>query len=177
MIFIPGHFIAVLTFPGVIVHEIAHQLVCRLLKVPVLKVCYFQFDNPSGYVVHETPREAYKSLLIGIGPFIFNTLIGGLIASGGAISVFKFRAGNLIDIFMIWLGVSIAMHAFPSIGDAKQIWDKLKRKDTPVVLKIIGTPIVLAIYAGAFLSIGWLDLIYGIFVAMLLPNFLIRLFA
>jgi hypothetical protein len=177
MLIIPGQIIAALTFPGVIVHEIAHQLVCRLLKVPVLKVCYFQFENPSGYVVHESPREAYKSLLIGIGPFIFNTLVGGLIASGGAISVIKFNAGNWMDFLLIWLGVSIAMHAFPSMGDAKQIWDVIKRKDTHIGLKILGIPIVLAIYAGAALSVIWFDVIYGISVAMLLPNFLIRFFA
>lgn len=176
MFFIPGQVIAALTFPGVIVHEIAHQLVCRILKVPVMKVCYFQFENPSGYVVHENPREAYKSLLIGIGPFIFNTLVGGLIASGGAVSVMIFNAGTVIDYFLIWLGVSIAMHAFPSTGDAKQIWDAVKRKDTPVFIKILGAPIVLAIYVGAVLSVVWFDAVYGISVALLLPSFLIRLF-
>lgn len=28
---------------------------------------------------------------------------------------------KMLDYFMIWLGVSIAMHSFPSTGDAKSI--------------------------------------------------------
>lgn len=47
MFFIPGQLIAALTFPGVIVHEMAHQLFCRLFRVAVLDVCYFRF-GPAG---------------------------------------------------------------------------------------------------------------------------------
>lgn len=39
---IPGFLISIATFPGVIVHEAAHQLFCRLTKVAVLDVCYFR---------------------------------------------------------------------------------------------------------------------------------------
>lgn len=52
---IPGFLISILTFPGVIVHEIAHQLFCRICGVAVLDVCYFKAGNPAGYVVHEIP--------------------------------------------------------------------------------------------------------------------------
>jgi hypothetical protein len=41
MFFIPGPLIALATFPGVIVHELAHQLFCRWFRIPVLNVCYF----------------------------------------------------------------------------------------------------------------------------------------
>lgn len=177
MLFIPGQIIAALTFPGVVIHELAHQLMCRILKVPVLKVCYFQFDSTPGYVLHETPKEVYKSILIGVGPFIFNSLLGAFIASGGAIAVMKFEAGTPIDYFLVWLGVSIAMHAFPSAGDAKVIWEAIKRKDTGIFTKIIGGPIVLAIYVGAFLSVVWVDVLYGVFMAMFFPNLLFDLFA
>lgn len=177
MFFIPGQIISALTFPGVIVHEIAHQLFCRWLKVPVFSVCYFQFENPAGYVVHEKPKEAYKSLLIGIGPFFINTLLGGLVAAGGAIPVLKFHAGTIMDYILLWLGVSIAMHSFPSTGDAKQIWEVIKGKGTKIILKVICIPIVLAIYAGAALSVVWFDVAYGVAIAMLLPDFLIKLFA
>lgn len=177
MFFIPGQLISVITFPGVIVHEIAHQLSCRWLKVPVFDVCYFRLENPAGYVIHEKPKQPWKTLLIGVGPFFINTIVGGLIAAIGAIPVIKFHTGNVIDYLCIWLGVSIAMHAFPSIGDAQSIWETLKEKDTGLGLKIIGFPIVALIYVGAALSIAWLDVFYGIAVAMVLPNLLIRLFA
>jgi len=68
------------TFPGVIVHELAHQFFCRLFKVPVFKVCYFRIGNPSGYVIHEPPSSAWTSLLIGIGPLFVNSVVGPLVA-------------------------------------------------------------------------------------------------
>jgi len=69
MFFVPGALISVLTFPGVIVHEIGHLVFCRFYRVAVLKVCYFRFGNPAGYVIHEKPRSATQSMMIGIGPF------------------------------------------------------------------------------------------------------------
>lgn len=46
MIIIPGFLISLLTFPGVMVHEFAHQLFCRIMRVPVYDVVYFQAKNP-----------------------------------------------------------------------------------------------------------------------------------
>ena len=42
MFVIPGFIISLVTFPGVIVHELAHQIFCMLMKVPVYDVKYFQ---------------------------------------------------------------------------------------------------------------------------------------
>ena len=39
---IPGPIIALLTFPGVIVHEFAHKLFCDIFNVPVYYVNYFK---------------------------------------------------------------------------------------------------------------------------------------
>ncbi|BCN31818.1 metalloprotease family protein [Anaeromicropila herbilytica] len=177
MLSIIGYLVSIITFPGVIVHEAAHQLFCRINKVAVLKVCYFQFQNPFGYLIHEKPDKAYKNVLIGIGPFFVNTIIGAIIALPGAIPVIEFETGNLLEYFLIWLGVSIAMHSFPSIGDAKNIWKSVWNKETGILLKIIATPIVGLIYLGAVGSILWLDLIYGIAVAMFVPNLLVMIFA
>ena len=121
--FIPGFLISIITFPGVIVHEAAHQLFCRLARVAVLDVCYFRLGNPAGYVTHEIPRKPYQHILIGIGPFILNTLLGALISLPAAIPILKFKmdfsASTFLEFILIWLGVSIAMHSFPSTTDAK----------------------------------------------------------
>ncbi len=170
---IPGIIISIITFPGVIVHEIAHQLFCRLFNLVVFDVCYFQFGNPAGYVVHEIPKKPAHEIIIGIGPFIVNTIIGAIISLPAAISVIKFGSGTPLEYVLIWLGVSIAMHSFPSTGDAKCIWDAVKSKDTNLVTKIITTPIVLLIYAGAIGSIFWLDLVYGIAVSTLIPYLIV----
>ena len=54
---IPGFLISLVTFPGVIVHELAHVVFCRLTKTPILSVCYFRLGNPAGYVIHERPSS------------------------------------------------------------------------------------------------------------------------
>ena len=174
MIFIPAPLIQIATFPGVIVHEIAHQVFCRLTGTPVLDVCYFRVGNPAGYVVHEKASSAGKQLLISIGPFFINTILGALIAAPSAISVFTFDAGNPLDIFLIWLGVSIAMHAFPSTGDAASLWMTFKQRETPWYLKAVVFPLVLLICLGAIGSIVWLDLIYGIAIAAGVPWLIIE---
>ena len=178
MFFAPGVgiIISILTFPGVIVHELAHQLFCRLYKVPVFEVCYFRTQNPMGYVVHEIPQKDLHATMISIGPFIINTLIGFLIAFPAALQ-YKFQSAAPLDYLLLYLGVSIAMHAFPSTGDAKVLWEHINRKETPLLTKILVTPIVGLIYAGAFGSIFWLDLFYGIGVAVGLPWLIIKAIA
>ena len=53
MFIIPGVLVSAVTFPGVVVHEAAHMLFCRIRGVAVLDVCFFRFGNPAGYVVHD----------------------------------------------------------------------------------------------------------------------------
>jgi len=173
MFFIPGFIITYLTFPGVIVHELAHQLFCRLYKVPVFKVVYFKTGNPAGFVLHETPQNKWHSVMISIGPFIINTILGAVIALPAALPVFKFDNPSPLDYVLIYLGVSIAMHAFPSTGDGNVIWKTLKEKETPLWIKIVGYPLVGLIYAGSIGSFFWLDLLYGVGVAIGLPNLII----
>ena len=64
-------------------------------------------------------------MLISVGPFLVNTVIGAIVSFPAAIPVIKFGAGDLLDYFLIWLGVSIAMHAIPSTGDAKSMWQSV----------------------------------------------------
>jgi len=173
--FIPGIVISLITFPGVIVHEFAHQLFCRLYKVPVFKVVYFQMSNPVGYVLHEQPANKWQSIMISIGPFFVNTIIGAVIALPASLPVFTFNDAGPLDCLLIYLGISIAMHAFPSKGDADTIWSMLKQNDTNLLVKIVGYPIVGIIYLGAMGSFFWLDFLYGMAVAIGLPKLIIAL--
>jgi hypothetical protein len=172
---IPGVVISAITFPGVIVHELAHQLFCRLYKVPVFKVVYFQMDNPVGYVLHEQPREKWHSIMISVGPFIVNSIVGAIIALPAVIPVFELNDAGPIDFLLMYLGISIAMHAFPSSGDAQAILQSIREKDTKPMIKVIGYPIVGLIYLGTLGSFFWLDFLYGMAVAVGLPYLFISL--
>lgn len=174
--FIPGFLISIATFPGVIVHELAHQLFCRWYKVPVFKVVYFQVGNPAGYVLHEAPANKWHSIMISIGPFFLNTILGALIALPAVVPVSIFDNGSLLHYLLMYLGISIAMHAFPSTGDANSIWRALNDDGTNWLVKIVGYPIVGIIYLGALGSFFWLDLLYGYAVAVWLPKLIISMF-
>ncbi|RAJ85341.1 putative zincin peptidase [Chitinophaga dinghuensis] len=178
MFFIPSILITILTFPGVVVHELAHQLFCRLFGVAVFEVKYFQVGNPAGYVIHEQPKNPVHQLLISIGPFFLNTILGILIAFPAILPIAQFGEPNMLDYLMIYLGVSIAIHAFPSTGDANSIWQIVVHgENTPLWLKILCFPIVVIIYIGAIGSVIWLDFAYGVGVAVFLPLWIIKLIA
>jgi hypothetical protein len=172
-----GFFITLLTFPGVIVHELGHQFFCRLLRVPVLKVCYFRIGNPAGYVIHEPPRSPWASLLIAIGPLFMNTIVGLVIAFPSVLGALKFDSGDALDIFLLWLGLSIAMHAFPSIGDARSIWKSVVAQKNSIFVKMVALPLIFLIYLGAAGSFFWLDAIYGICVVLFVPSTIVHLLA
>jgi hypothetical protein len=172
--FIPGAVITAVTFPGVVVHEFAHQLFCRLFGVAIFEVKYFQFGNPAGYVIHEPVRNPVHQLFIGTGPFFVNTILAALIAFPAALPVALGEA-SFIDYVLIYLGVCIGMHAFPSTGDAKTMWNGLmKGENTPLWLKAVTAPVVGLIYLGALGSMVWLDLFYGMAVALGFPAILMK---
>lgn len=187
MYFIPGFLISVVTFPGVAVHELAHQICCRICRIPVYEVKYFQFRNPCGYVLHEATANPWKNLLTGLGPFFVNTILGMIITFpayfclwGGGKYLYGIRSGNkamtVIFLLLYWLGLSILMHAFPSTGDAKSLFQSvIKNKEVSIFAKIVTAPFIGLIYLGAIGSVFWLDLFYGIGMSMLLPALAQRL--
>jgi len=168
---IPGFLITCATFPGVIVHEFAHLVFCQLTGTRVIKVCFFRFGNPAGYVIHERPASTWRHILIGVGPLFVNTFLG--LAAG----LFAAPLGGSADsrgayMATLWIAVSVAMHSFPSTGDARAIWGAVWRRDAPFLARLLGAPIVGLIYLGALGSLFWLDLAYGVAVAVGIPRLL-----
>ena len=160
--FIPGFLISIATFPGVIVHELAHVAFCKFTDTRVLKVCYFRVGNPAGYVIHEQPSTVWRHILIGIGPFFVNTLLGFMLGIIAIPMHMDLDHPTPLQVILLWLGVSIAMHSFPSTGDARSIWHAVWSKGSPISARLIGSPLVVVIFAGAIGSIFWLDALYGI---------------
>jgi len=163
-----GWLIAILTFPGIITHEWAHRFFCVRANVPVYKTCYFRLGNPAGYVIHGPVDSYWKAFLIDIAPFIINTSIAFLIFLF-AMSI----SPGVITYLLYWLGISIAMHSFPSSGDADNLWrySKTACKNNPLAL--FGFPVAGLIKLAALLSVIWFDLLYAV-ALLLLAAFLLR---
>jgi hypothetical protein len=170
MIFIPGFIIAIVTFPGVIVHEAAHMLFCKLRGIAVLDVCFFRFGNPAGYVIHEEIHDFGTAFLITFGPFIVNSLLCIFICLPAFLPIQVFNVENPLSYFLLWLGISIGMHAFPSTGDAKALlYNSKKAIASGNILAVVAYPIVLLIYAANIATIFWADLFYGLAIGLGLP--------
>lgn len=155
--------ISLLTFPGIVVHELAHKIFCNIARVQVYKVCYFRLGNPSGFVIHEPAGSYGKALLIDIAPFLINTLISLLLFTI-AINL----PSSQVAYLLYWLGISIAMHSFPSNSDADNIWNQSKSSWKKNPLALIGFPIVGTIKLATFFSMIWFDLIYAIALLVLI---------
>ena len=174
MIVIPGVAVTIATFPGVIVHEAAHMLFCKLGKVAVLDICFFRMGNPAGYVVHDEIKSFNTAFLVSVGPFIVNSLLCMLICFPAFIPFRIFGVASPLSYFLLWLGVSIGMHAFPSMQDANVLYKQAKKAASSLnPLAIISFPLVVLIYIANILSVVWADYLYGVFIGLGVPALLL----
>ncbi|MCL1920721.1 MAG: metalloprotease family protein [Kiritimatiellaeota bacterium] len=176
MIMIPGVLIAIVTFPGVIVHEAAHLLFCKWRKVPVMDACFFRVGDPLGYVIHGGTDNFTTAFLISIGPFIINSLLCIFICLPAYAPVRVFGLSHPLSYVLLWLGVSIGMHAFPSMQDASNLWQAAKvaaRRGN--LLAIVSFPLVILIYLANCGRFFWFDYGYGLMLGWGLPWLLFKL--
>jgi len=155
---IPGRLIGLLTFPGVIVHELGHLLLCKIAGVKVKGWCLFRVNKPQGFVIHEKTESVFKNFLITFGPFFVNSVLTILLA----LIYILVKNAFPFNIFFLWLAISVGAHSFPSTGDGKNLWnsmiESLKRKR---IWNAVFLPFVAFIYIGALLSFFWIDFIYA----------------
>lgn len=171
MFFIPGQVITALSFPGVIVHEFAHMLFCKFRKVAVFDVCYFRVGNPAGYVIHENSDNFTTTFLISMGPFFVNTLLCLLICLPAYMPIKFFNLEHPLSYFLIWLGVSIGMHAIPSNQDAENIFTQAKVHAKELnMLALLSFPLIGLIYVFNALRFFWADLVYGVAIGVGIPS-------
>jgi hypothetical protein len=178
MFFIPGPVIALLTFPGVIVHEAGHLFFCKLFKLQVYNVCFFRWGNPAGYVIHERTDNFTALFFVSMGPFFANTLLCILFCTTAFLPVWELKVADPLAYFFYWLGLSIGMHAFPSTTDLSNLWrvgpEKAKQGNP---LAVISLPLVAILYVLNFARMLWADLGYGIAVGILGPIAIFRALA
>ncbi len=167
-------FLELLSIPGILVHELGHQVFCWLTGTRVEKVCYFRFSLPPGYVVHELPDHVFKHVLISGGPMLVNTglaLLAGVAAQRGWVTGLE---PWLAKALLLWLGVAIGMHAFPSLDDANNVMDHIWQKGTGWFTRLLAMPPGILLYLGAFARWVWLDVAWGFLVVVWGPRFFMR---
>lgn len=163
-----GFLVGLLTFPGVVVHEWAHAQFCDRLGVPVYEVVYFRLGSPLGYVAHAEPRTFRAAFAISGAPFLVNSALAVLLAMPVPALWTATTGASPVDaraVVLLWLALSVGMHAIPSGGDARSVWDRMWSdwRRTPAVL--LTTPFVAAIYVLDLLRFVWADALYALVLA------------
>ena len=151
-------FVSAITFIGVVFHEFGHKLFCDLTGVKVHRACYYRLGNPAGYIIHERPEKFVQSLLVTVGPLITGTGFGLLF-----FYISKFQvAEKWQEMLFVWLGFSVAINAFPSNTDAKNLWKNTNRQVSRNLYAIVGYPFALIIWLANALHVVWFDMFYAI---------------
>jgi hypothetical protein len=173
MFLVPGWLIALLTFPGVICHEMAHRFFCDIAGVPVYSVSYFRVGNPAGYVIHGPATKLKSAFLISIGPLIVNTVLCSLLSFTAVIPIFILevteRRHLASALLLWWVAISMGMHAFPSSADMANFNALVQNAGTRGLPYFVGK-----FFSGLFaianvLKFFWFDAVYALMVTFLLP--------
>jgi hypothetical protein len=165
---ISGPAFALLTFPGVIMHEIAHRFMCDILQIPVYDINYFSGgDTQAGHVCHYKTDNVNHDLLIGFAPLIINSLFCMLFTLPYSSTLMITKAGivHYPSMFLWWVGLSIGAHAFPSNHDLHDGWIKLQETNSSLILRSLCSIIKLL----NRLSFFWVDMIYAVMLSIILP--------
>ena len=108
-----------------------------------------------------------------MGPFIVNSLVCIVLCFPAFVPVRIFNRSDPVSYFLLWLGLSIGMHAFPSTQDANVLWHYAKKSASAFnPLAVLSLPLVVVIYCANIGSMFWLDLLYGIAIGLGLPEYI-----
>ena len=139
---ISGELIALITFPGVILHEISHRFFCDLFNVPVTRVKYFGLsDKNVGFVGYLATESFYKEFFISIAPLIINSLICIILTF--PISFQYYLGTNFVNILgldgrliwvLTWVGYSAGYNAIPSDQDMNNLFILPKSKFSLIII-------------------------------------------
>lgn len=132
IIFIPGFVTSALhkvfiivTFPGVILHEMAHKFFCDLYNVHVFDVKYFSVGKISGYVSHRADGSPRDMAMIALAPLLVNSTACFLFLLPILLPEYmgtSFASSSTwTDPFLGWIGFSCGAHALPSTPDLANI--------------------------------------------------------
>lgn len=172
-VYIPAEAVAVITFPGVVLHEVSHRLVCDIFNIPVYSVNYFSPSKKAGHVIHAPIQKEYQSLLVSIAPLIINTIVcmiltlpAGMIDYLGTEFLMQDQSGFWSFLYgaLKWIGYTIGFNAMPSDTDMHNVASNSTLCSFFAdCIRAISAPFNIS-FLGPILSIG-----YAYIISLILP--------
>lgn len=166
--FIPGPIIALITFPGVIMHEIAHRFICDLLHIPVYDINYFSMDDKrSGHVYHEKTEHVIHAFLIGFAPLFINSFFCMIftLPYSSTVYIAGDAVSNYTITFIYWVGLSMGAQAFPSNQDIENVSSLAKNNNAFFIIE----PLCSIIRFCNFLRFLGMNFLYAFTLSFVLP--------
>lgn len=127
---------------GVVVHEAAHQLMCKIFNVKIREVRYFKVESErvgdvehtsiGGHVDCERVESLIVGLFLGFAPLLVNGLLVALIYYFSPVWMESEYHGVLI-----YLGVALALGARPSREDLALSFHTLQSRPGRAVIEIL----------------------------------------
>jgi len=174
VVIVSGALVSWLTFPGVVVHELAHKKLCDWSGLRVYSATYQPFLG-FPHVEHDRPRQLTTLFAVSGAPFFINTILS-IAAYGFSLWLFfqqpitnagwgsqnpKVYAG----ILMLWFGFSVGVHAIPSLDDVNNIWRGVRENWRESFFALLLAPIVIILYFMSWGKVLWADFIYSALLA------------
>jgi hypothetical protein len=104
--------------PGIIGHEAAHALACRLSGVAVTTGPVLNPFARDAHIDHERVDSFPADLAIAVAPLPVNSVLGI-----GAFAMAELAPSPVLAVPSYWLGVCFALTAFPSVGDTRTLYE------------------------------------------------------
>lgn len=149
-------FYNIITAPGVILHELSHGFFCLFSGVKIHRIKLFGFGRTAGFVMHDEPKKFIQGFLISFGPLFINSFIALILFA-------SYRPPYLSNASLVslWLGMTFALNAIPSNGDATALFNLAKKRFLRNPFVILGSPFILLLYILNILKHFNIDAIYA----------------
>lgn len=110
-------FVTLLLAPGLIAHEYAHYIACRILGVPTHRSPSVNLIGGVAYVDHARIESFGSELLVAVAPFVLNSCL--------AVLAFCFAAvlPAVLTEIVVWIGVCLSLTAVPSDSDTARLFE------------------------------------------------------
>lgn len=161
MFFIPGWLISMITFPGVILHEFAHEFFCKIFGVTVHEVKYFQLGQKvAWYVNHEKPKTYKQIFFISVWPLLVNSFVAIIISFIAGQTTYESQTWYIL----LRLAISAGMHSLPSDQDMSHVSLASKEaiKNGGSFWHYLAFPFIFLVWLANKLRIFWFDVIWAI---------------
>lgn len=146
--------VTVLFCPGILTHEYAHVLACRLLGIAVIESPSLGLFEGAATMDHEAVTRFDQDFGIAIAPFVVNSLLGIT-----AFALYGVLPAPL-DILPLWAGITFGITALPSPDDTKTLLRGVRTLPGPLkpvgyVLAVPTRAVSVSLFVAGLLGLLW----------------------